>query len=151
RDHADVTRRLRALWALHVTGGLDEKLQLELLASPHESIRAWTVQLGLEDRNPSPALLNQWGEMAAKDPSPLVRLYLASGLQRLPLEQRWQLAEALVAHGEDAGDTYLPLMIWYGIEPLALADRDRLGALIRKTKIPLLREFIAWRVALLAR
>jgi putative membrane-bound dehydrogenase-like protein len=145
KENPDVTRQLRALWALHVTGGLEEKLLLELLDHPQEYLRGWAVQLGLEDRNPPTALLAKFADMARTDPSPFVRLYLASGLQRLPVAQRWPMAEALVAHGEDASDANLPLMIWYGIEPLVSADQERFVGLIGKAKIPLIREFIARR------
>jgi putative membrane-bound dehydrogenase-like protein len=149
RDHPDVTRRLRALWALHVIGGVDEALVRELLTGPHADLRAWAVVLELEDRRASPAILRRLAELAADDPSPFVRLHLASGLQRLPLEQRWPIAEALIAHAEDAGDPSLPLMYWYAIEPLATADAERFIGLILKAKIPLVREFIARRAAAL--
>jgi putative membrane-bound dehydrogenase-like protein len=151
RGHEDVTRRLRALWALHVTGGLGEELLLEQTHSPHEAVRAWAVPLALEDRQASAAVRDRLAEMAAKDPSPFVRLALASGLQRLPIEQRWPIAEALLAHGEDAEDANLPLMIWYGIEPLVTADRERFVGLIVKAKMPLVREHVARRVASLDR
>jgi putative membrane-bound dehydrogenase-like protein len=147
REHGDVTRKLRALWALHVTGGLDEKLLGELFHSPHESVGAWTVQLALEDRQPLATVLSKLVEMSSKDPSQLVRLYLASALQRLNPPERWLIAEGLVGHAEDAQDAYLPLMIWYGIEPLVQTDRDRFAALIAKCKIPLVREYIARRVS----
>jgi phosphosulfolactate phosphohydrolase-like enzyme len=39
------------------------------------------------------------------------------------------IAAALVAHGEDASDANLPLMIWYGIEPLGLADPAALATM----------------------
>ena len=32
------------------------------------------------------------------------------------------LAQALLSHAEDAEDHNLPLMVWYGIEPLATND-----------------------------
>src|SRR5207253_3709935 len=44
REHPDVTRKLRALWALHVTGGLNEEQILALLDSSHEILRGWAVQ-----------------------------------------------------------------------------------------------------------
>lgn len=147
REHADVTRQLRALWALHVAGVQVEQLIAETFDCPAEYVRGWAVQLGLEDRRPVSAILTKLAEMAAKDPSPWVRLQIASGLQRLPADQRWPIAEALVANGEDAQDAYLPLMIWYGIEPLAQADPIRFVALIEKSKIPLVRESISRRVA----
>ena len=146
-NHADVTRRLRALWALHVTGGLSEEWLLRLLDDRSEYIRAWAVQLGLEGRSPSAAILARLAAMADKDPSPFVRLYLASGLQRLAPQKRWAIAEALVAHEVEAGDENLALMIWYAVESLAEADLERFVGLIPKAKIPLLRELIARRVA----
>src|SRR5262249_14590872 len=97
----------------------------------------------------TPALLGKLAVMAARDPSPVVRLALASGLQRLNATQRWPIAEALVTHGEDAADANLPLMIWYGIEPLVLSDLDRYVALVGKARIPLLREHLARRLAAL--
>src|SRR5262249_3488464 len=118
KENEDVTRKLRALWALHVTGGLEEPLTLELLDHPSEYVRGGPIHLALEDRKTSGVVLDRLAGMARNDPSPWVRLNLASGLQRLPLAQRWPVAEALVRHGEDAEDASLPLMIWYGIEPL---------------------------------
>jgi hypothetical protein len=111
RQNPDVTRQLRALWALHAIGATDEKLLLEVLDSPNEYLRAWAIQLGLE-RSPMANLSIEpkMAEMAAKDPSPFVRLYLASSLQHRPL-LRWKIGERLAAHGEDATDPYLPLMI----------------------------------------
>ena len=44
-DNADVTRRLRAAWALYASGGLDEKAALAMLDQPSEHIRAWGVRL----------------------------------------------------------------------------------------------------------
>jgi hypothetical protein len=77
----------------------------------------------------------------------VVRLYLSSALNRLPLEQRWGLGESLIGHGEDAEDHNLPLMYWYGVEPLAGADQGRFLKLAGKSKIPRVREFITRRIA----
>ena len=55
----------------------------------------------------------------------MVRLYLASALQRLPLENRWDILAGLVGHAEDAADHNLPLMYWYAAEPLAAVDASR--------------------------
>ena len=74
-------------------------------------------------------------------------MYLAAALQRLPLEQRWEIAGGLVAHAEDADDPNLPLMIWYGIEPAVAADGNRALELVLKSKIPLIRQHIVRRLA----
>ncbi len=131
-EQKEVTRKLRALWALHVTGPLDEKTLLGLLDSPHEAIRSWAVRLLVEDKRISDDAAKRLAESAQSDKAASVRLALASALQRLPLGQRWAIAEALAGHAEDATDDNLPLMIWYGIEPLVPADPDRAAQLLAK-------------------
>src|SRR5262249_7089887 len=42
---ADVTRQLRALWALYVTGGTDEARLRRLLTHESEHVRVWAVKL----------------------------------------------------------------------------------------------------------
>ncbi|HEU0011275.1 MAG TPA: PVC-type heme-binding CxxCH protein, partial [Verrucomicrobiae bacterium] len=161
REPGDVTRQLRALWALHGTGGLDLKTTLELLNGQEEWLRAWAVQASLEDigrapprggprlaQHADPALLGRFGELAAKDPSPVVRLYLASALQRLPASHRASVAAGLVARSEDAADPNLPFMTWYGIEPDVSQDDKVAEAFLLKTQIPLIRQFNAERLAL---
>jgi putative heme-binding domain-containing protein len=60
---------------------------------------------------------------------------------------RWSIVEALAAHGEDAADHNLPLMYWYAIDPLVPTDLNRASAIAANTNIPLLRQFIAQRLA----
>jgi putative membrane-bound dehydrogenase-like protein len=84
---------------------------------------------------------------AANDPSGLVRLHLASALQRLPLEARWPIATALAQHEEDANDRQQPLMIWYGIEPAVAADPMKGVEFIASAKIPTVRRLVARRIA----
>src|SRR5262249_22231001 len=144
--------RLRALWALFVTGGLDSSRLTALLNDRDEHVRAWSIQLLCESL-PPPEARNRLAALARSDPSPLVRLYLASALQRLLLERGWAIAEGLWSRAEDAADANLPLMDWYGIEPAVPSDSSRALQLARVTKIPLVRRFIARRLvdALVAR
>src|SRR5205823_8477860 len=76
-------QRLRGLWALHVTGSLSEELLLRGLGDDAQYMRAWTIQLALEDKTTSPAVLARLETLAKADASPVVRLYLASAAQRL--------------------------------------------------------------------
>jgi putative membrane-bound dehydrogenase-like protein len=149
-SHEDDTRRLRAAWVLHVTQSLAEPIMDKLLADESPYVRGWAVQLTMElagDR-PAPGRLAQWASMAVTDESPIVRLYLASAVQRLPLEARWTLLEALTSHAQDASDHNLPLMYWYAAEPLADADPTRaLGLALQSGKqIPVLGEFMLRRI-----
>jgi putative membrane-bound dehydrogenase-like protein len=141
------SRRLRGLWALYNSFGLlmgDDVAKGLTDAGPY--VRAWTIQLALEQGLATETLLKQMGGLAKSDPSPVVRLYIASALQRLSLEQRWPIVENLVAHAEDATDHNLPLMYWYAAEPLAGVDPARALDLAARSKIPILLPFMARRI-----
>ncbi|HEY4310233.1 MAG TPA: PVC-type heme-binding CxxCH protein [Pirellulales bacterium] len=145
--HLEASRRVRALWALHAAGLLDEALILRALKNDAPYVRAWAVQFACEDRQPSAATVVAFQELAEHDPSPVVRLYLASAAGRLPVEARWELVGPLARHAEDAGDHNLPLLIWYAAEPLAAVDAKRALNLALDGGIPQLSSFMARRVA----
>ncbi len=146
---ADETRVLRAVWALHVTGGIPERLASTLLDHADPYVRGWTIQLRLEQEPATPELISRMEQLAADDSSPVVRLYLASAAQRLERRDRWQLLSALCGHAEDADDHNLPLMIWYAAEPLAEADPEAAlqMAMAAGETMPLIREFMLRRIA----
>ena len=139
--------RLRALWALHVTGGASEPLLLGLLRDRDEYVRAWAIQFLAESRRPSNAALAEFGRLAREDTSPFVRLYLASALQRTPVDQRRPILEPLLVRAADATDHNLPLMYWYALEPVVGASGETGLDLLAKTQIPMLRQFIVRRLA----
>ena len=126
-------KRLRALWALHCVDGWDPQFVEPLLADADEHIRAWTITLVLEraggvaygkslvPRRP----ITAFAQMAANDPSPVVRLAVASALQRVPVPLRWEMAEALMSRSEDIDDHNLPKMVWYGFEACVAQDPAR--------------------------
>jgi putative membrane-bound dehydrogenase-like protein len=146
----DITHRLRALWALHAVGSVDEKKLLEVLDSAHEPLRTWAVRLLVDRGSPSDRVIARLVQQAKGEKAPGVRLALASALQKLPHAKRWGLAERLAARAEDAADPYLPLMIWYGIEPAVAGDPGRAAALAGQAKMPIVRRHIARRLAALA-
>lgn len=141
-------QRLRAFWTRHVCGLLSAGTLAEHLASSDEHLRAWAVRfVGEHDKALPGNLLAQLENLATTEESLTVRRELASLLQRLPLEQRWKIAEGLVAHPRSGHDRNIPLLAWYGIEPLVETDPDRALALGDKTRWPRLREFLARRAA----
>jgi putative membrane-bound dehydrogenase-like protein len=85
--------------------------------------------------------------MAASETASIVRRELASALQRIPQDQRKDLATALLKHGEDADDPMIPLLIWYGIEPVVAADAAVGLQLAKVSKMPKVTEFIYRRLA----
>ncbi|HEX7901163.1 MAG TPA: PVC-type heme-binding CxxCH protein [Planctomycetota bacterium] len=136
----DETRKLRAMWALHAIGALDAPA---LFGHESEHVRSWAVRLA----EPSDAALAAWKDMAAKDASPLVRLFLASTLQRVPVAKRGEILKGLLARAEDAEDPNLPFMIWYALEPVVAADPAGAPVFLKEAKIPFVRQSITRRMA----
>ena len=146
RELGSETVRLRAIWAGHVTGTIDSKDLQKLLADRSENIRAWAVQLLCERGTPPDAALKEFARLAAADKSALVRLYLASALQRIDVNQRLPILEGLLSRESDKDDHNLPLMYWYAAEPVVGANRLNAVKLLTKTKIPVIRQFITRRM-----
>ncbi|MCZ6675348.1 MAG: c-type cytochrome, partial [Verrucomicrobia bacterium] len=142
--HVDASRRLRGLWALHAIDGLEDSLAKKLLQDENEYVRAWTIQLLTGNRDVSRSLRSRFLTMAKKDSSPVVRLYLASAIQRVPAATGWKLSEYLSLHEEDQSDLNLPKMIWFGMGSLMEDDSYRASKLAGKSKIPALGDYVNW-------
>ena len=143
----DPDKKLRWLWALHAAGGSGNSQYL--LSRADEFVRAWTIQFLCEEKKVSPAVLKEFTRLAREDASPVVRLYLASAMQRLPIDDRWDVIAALSQHAEDANDHNLPLMVWYAAEPLVSQDFARALKLAENSKLPKLLNFTVRRTAAL--
>jgi putative membrane-bound dehydrogenase-like protein len=148
-------KKLRALWALHVTDRFKDKpgfngssvLVRFMLNNKDEHVRAWAIQLLCEDGNPSEGALKKFAELAEEDKSPVVRLYLAAALQRLEFDQRWPILEALSKHGEDVDDNNIPRMLWFALEPMVPEHPQQALKLAVSGKMPKLQQFVARRIA----
>jgi putative heme-binding domain-containing protein len=155
----DTAARLRTLWALHVTSGLDARTAIENLKSSDEWVRAWTIQLAFESQENLERLIRESNDqglkadpdglkLAESDPSPVVRLYLASAAQRSQSEEfRAGMVKRLLGHSEDAGDHNLPLMYWFAMEPLVAEQPDAMLTAALDTKIPRILNFTTRRIA----
>ena len=148
RDFDPVTR-LRLLWADHANRVFDDEEYSSWLIRGRgdANFRAWVIRLAVDEAADRSKTFAEFRELAESDPSPVVRLALASALQRMPLDKRWPILEALVAHSEDSDDHNLPLMYWYAAEPLAAADPARALKLAQGAKVPKILPFTVRRVA----
>jgi putative membrane-bound dehydrogenase-like protein len=143
----DVTRKLRALWTLHATQGIPSAKWNSLLGHAEESVRAWAIQLMVESESNLQPWIGTFQKLAGEDPSARVRLYLASAMQRVPTEQRWEVVKGLLAHSEDVDDHNLPLLVWYATEPLVAANAERAMELLEVSKMPKVTRFIVRRAS----
>ncbi len=153
-------KRLRAMWALQVTEGLSRNRFVELLSHEDPYVRSWAIQFlcdssslnAFEDASKAvqatldDRVLEKFSSMAKNDPSPIVRLYLASAVQRMPFAGRWSILEGLASHGEDVRDNNLPRMYWFALEPMVPGNEREALKLAVGSKIPTLPEFVARRM-----
>jgi putative membrane-bound dehydrogenase-like protein len=159
---ATAARKLRALWALNIIGKAPPSWLLDQTKASDEHVRSWAVRLltdwtvevasqgsssGLGDADLVARVFTRFISMGRNDPSALVRLYLASSLQRLPPEPASRLAMELVRHSEDAADHNLGPMLWYGIEPLVVSRPDACIDLAKASQHRLVRRLIARRMS----
>ncbi|MGB7344559.1 MAG: PVC-type heme-binding CxxCH protein [Pirellulaceae bacterium] len=153
---ATSTNQVQALFAMQALGKADQAFWLSQLQHSNEHVRAWSIRFlvdawPIDDthgpgwkpqdvnnivRKAASELLPTFKQLAISDPSPLVRLTLASTLQRLPVAMRTPLAAELVAHASDADDHNLPMMIWYGLIPVADHDATELATVAMRCKLP---------------
>jgi putative membrane-bound dehydrogenase-like protein len=157
-QQTDAVQQLRVLCSLYVIGGADETFLRAQLHHPDEHIRVWAIRL-LSDTWPldtviserpmhatariNQDLIDEFVQVAKTDVSNLVHLALASTLQRLPVSKRMELAAPLVARSANAQDHNLPLLIWYGLIPVAKEDPASITKLAAGCQLPLTRQFIA--------
>lgn len=139
-------RKLRALWGLYVTGGTSVAWLREQLGHPLEHIRVWAVRLLTQEGAVDGRTRQRLEQIAATEQSGLVRLYLASALQRIPVPERIQLAQALLGRSEDRGDHNQELMVWYGIEEIAAEQPQLVLPLIRNSRLPIPRKWASRRI-----
>ena len=144
---SEVRYQLRALWSLRAIGGASDAFLRKALAHPDEHLRIWAIRFLTEDTRALKTVPADFLRLAEKDPSPAVRLALASALQRFPAESRADLARLLLQHAADASDHNLPLLLWYGLIPLGDSAPGQLATLGGRAKIPLTARCIARRLA----
>jgi putative heme-binding domain-containing protein len=162
-ESASTVDKLRVMWTLHSSGMASSAFLESQLRHHDEHIRVWAIRLLTDKwRLDTPdsnrpvnamestteiALAKQLCQIAKEEHSGLVRLALATALQRLPIEWRAGLASSLVSHPEDAEDHNLPLIVWYGLIPVAKFRAIDLLEVEQASRWPKVRKYIARRFA----
>ncbi|MGI9239536.1 MAG: DUF7133 domain-containing protein, partial [Verrucomicrobiales bacterium] len=107
---------LEALWALGLSGGLDESVGLAALDHESPQVRLWAIRL-LEDHSLfTKAVAGRVGILARTDPDRDVLSQVASTAKRVGGEQGLAIAIGLAGRSDLADDPHLPLLIWWAIE-----------------------------------
>ncbi|HEX8201141.1 MAG TPA: PVC-type heme-binding CxxCH protein, partial [Isosphaeraceae bacterium] len=147
RDEASA---LRDLWALYVSGGLDDATARELLDHPVAGVRRWTVRLLGDEHRMNDAIRSKLVGLAATEPDVMVRGQLASSCQRWPSAEALPILGRLLTRSEDAADPHVPLLLWWALERQMRADREGTVVLLTTSEArrsPLVRDQIWERAA----
>ncbi|MBV09914.1 PVC-type heme-binding CxxCH protein [Rubinisphaera sp.] len=140
--------RLRALWTAWSCNLLDQPELRKLLQDSNPYVRAWAIQfLGESSTAVEQDILVQLEQMSKLDANGTVRRYLASLLQRLPVEQRWGILQGLTSSQQDLTDRNTPLLVWYGTEPLIDVDAGRVLQIVKSSGWKQLTEFVIRRTS----
>lgn len=140
--------RLRALWTLgSFSFNQYGVAATSKLKSADERERVAAIRILRSEGIGPDYLYDSFERLAATDPSPLVRRELASELRRAVNSRIAPIATALLKHGEDKDDPMIPLLIWYGIEPVVAADPAVGMQLAKVSKMPKVTGFIYRRLS----
>ncbi|MCF7784516.1 MAG: DUF1080 domain-containing protein [Prosthecobacter sp.] len=138
---------LRLMWLLHAAKALNPQILASLTSQEDDIVRSWAIQLATEEAGKPKLSTDTLLKLAQTDPSPTVRLALASALPKLDAKTVWEVASALAMNGEDKDDRFLPKMIWFGLARVIAEDWPRSLALAAKTPLPSLADSIRWFAA----
>ena len=116
RSDRDETVALRDLWALHVSGGLDDGTALDLLGHPSAGVRRWTIRLLGDEHRINSALRARLVALAATEPDAMTRSQLASSCQRWNADDALPILGRLIRRAEDRDDPHIPNVIWWAFE-----------------------------------
>ena len=122
----DEARALAGLWGLLAVGCLDEALALELFAHPAPAVRRWAVRVLGDRREISPRAAAALLALARRETDLPTLAQIASSARRLPPHQGVPVALAVLATPEARRDDRVPWLVWWAIEPAALAAPDML-------------------------
>jgi putative membrane-bound dehydrogenase-like protein len=150
---SELTTRIRLLETSYGIGGAEQLWLLAYLSADNEHLRVSALRLLIDSQTSDDCTLSQQSknvlvDLASKDSSGIVQLYLASALQRLPRDMRWEIASALASRSEFRSDRMLPSMLWFGVEPIVPLEPTKAIALAQRSQIPLLTENISRRLTL---
>ena len=164
---SDARLAYQAMVTLYGMGAYQQEDLVAFLDHTNEHLRVWAIRL-LTDHWPIDSIMGpmslapareqkveteyaslkpKFESLAKNDPSGIVRLALASTLQRLPVGHRCSLAGELMSRGNDADDHNLPLLVWYGLAPLAKTDPEALAQTAIVSRWPITQRLIARRLA----
>ena len=147
-DAKDEQLALEALWALYVSGGLDEAFARRSLAHPDPHVRAWAVRL-VGDDGASSEMSRRLVELARTEPDVTVRCQLACTAKRLAPQFGVELVYQILIRNLDGLDPFIPLSAWWAVEKHSIVATEEVLRTFESPQAwnaPLIREVILGRL-----
>ncbi len=140
------TLRARALGTLTAMGSHREAFWLQMLTHADEHARVRAIQTLVDAGPPAASVAAALQQLAAQEQNGLVLTFLVSAAQRMTADDRLPILEKVATHAEFAEDRVLPLMTWYGLEPVALDRPAAALASLKTARFPIVAECLARRM-----
>jgi putative membrane-bound dehydrogenase-like protein len=146
----DEALALRDLWAVDVSGGLDDAMALGLLDHSLAGVRRWTIRRLGDDHRMDATLRERLVDLATAEPDAMVRSQLASSCRRWKPGDALPILAGLIRRTEDSGDLQIPLLLWWAIEMHMRTHRAEVVGLLRTAEAqasPIVRDVLLERLA----
>lgn len=115
---------LELLWALHLSGGLDEPTARALVDHDEPQVRLWTVRLLGDDRRLPSDVATRVTVRSLTEPDIEVRAQYAATAKRIPADQALPILRNLMQRDEDLQDPRQPLLVWWALEATSRPAAD---------------------------
>ncbi len=139
------TLAMESLWTQFASGNYPPESLTTLLRHEDPMFRFWGVRLLGDQGEVSGESVSALAELAKRESDVRVQAQLAATAKRLAPEQTVQLVDALLRNASDDTDTFLPLLIWWAIEPNSERAAAGEGPLLH-ADTPLVREALRPRL-----
>lgn len=147
-DQPQTSAVMQRYFRLLAATGLSQPDLLEATSEADPYLRRWGVYfIGERKERLNERTKTQIVELAKTESNRTVRREIASLLQRIPEDQRWEIIEALTTHHADVKDRNIPYLVWYGLEPLVPSDTARALHIADRSGWPDLLRFVIRRAA----
>ena len=137
---------LSQVWATHAVGMCNRDIVRLCINNSSPHIRGWAIQLWMEARETPEELGTEFASLCKHEKSQVTQRFLLSALSRMSIAARQPYIEAILPN-IPASDTTLSLLLWYAVEPMLGENPTLISSFAAKTDNPMLRQFMARRVA----
>jgi putative membrane-bound dehydrogenase-like protein len=146
RTSSKAHNQLEHLWTAYACGLTKLSDLQSALDDPNEHVRIWAIKLLTDKPLTDDKTVEIMRQRVSEEKSDLVKLYLASSLNRIGGAGWWDLATAMATQGHLESDRDYGLALWYAIKENVATHPEQAVRLVQSKPIAPLTEFISRRL-----